>query len=79
MSHVPMIPWKLILYYFVNIFDLVCHFISLGSTKKNQKIGYISKVIDQSIIAALVDLVQSSEMAADVLLENEELAAGFKK
>lgn len=47
--------------------------------KKNQKIGYISKVIDQSIIAALVDLVQSSEMAADVLLENEELAAGFKK
>lgn len=36
-------------------------------------------MIDQSIIAALVDLVQSSEMAADVLLENEELAAGFKK
>lgn len=36
-------------------------------------------MIDQSISAALLDLVQSSEMAADVLLENEGLAAGFKK
>lgn len=36
-------------------------------------------MIDQSISAALVDLVHPSERAADVLLENEELAAGFKK
>lgn len=36
-------------------------------------------MIDQSISAALVDLVHHSERATDVLLENEELAAGFKK
>lgn len=36
-------------------------------------------MIDQSISAALVDLVHPSERATDVLLENEELAAGFKK
>lgn len=46
---------------------------------KNQKMNFISKVIDQSLSAALVDLVHSSVRAADVLLENEELAAGFKK
>jgi len=46
---------------------------------KSQKTNYISKVVDQSVPVALVDLVHSSERAADVLLENEELAAGFKK